>query len=147
MADESTLYLVDSSAWIWALRKNPIRQIKDRIDVLLGADGIATTGLVKCEILAGAASKTEYDDLRVFFGALHYLDTTEEYWERAARLGFQLRRKGMTITTADLLIATIAAQTKSMLLHADKHFDYIANAGVGLRAESFTKSLPRRWGF
>jgi len=48
------LFLVDTSVWIFALRKKPVVQIKDRIDSLLKEDTVITTGIIKLEILAAA---------------------------------------------------------------------------------------------
>jgi len=48
------LFLVDTSAWLLALRKDFIPTVKDRIDHLLKEDTIITTGMVKLELLGAA---------------------------------------------------------------------------------------------
>jgi len=48
---QNNLFLVDTSAWILALRKNFMPAVKDRIDDLLKENSIITTGIVKLEIL------------------------------------------------------------------------------------------------
>jgi hypothetical protein len=46
--------------WIFALRRQPVVQIKDRIDSFLKEDAAITTGIIKPEILAGAKTEKEY---------------------------------------------------------------------------------------
>jgi len=58
------LFLVDTSVWIFALRKEPVVQIKNRIDSLLKEDTVITTGIIKLEILAGAKTEKEYRQLK-----------------------------------------------------------------------------------
>jgi hypothetical protein len=57
------------------------------------------------------------------------------------------RRKGITITTYDLFIATMAEQNQSILLHADKHFDQIASNQPSLQVESYVKALSKKSAF
>jgi predicted nucleic acid-binding protein len=48
------LFLIDTSVWIFALRKNPVPHIRNRIDALLKEDVVVTTGIIKLEILSRA---------------------------------------------------------------------------------------------
>jgi predicted nucleic acid-binding protein len=50
---------------------------------------------------------------------------TLSVWEQAYELGFSLRRKGLTIPTVDLIIAALAIENKSLLLHHDEHYEMI----------------------
>ena len=47
----NNLFLVDTSAWLFALRKDFMPEVKDRIDHLLKENAIITTGIIKLEIL------------------------------------------------------------------------------------------------
>ncbi len=47
MPDEPVL--VDTSAWLFALRKDFLPQIKDRVDLLLKENLVLTSGIIKCE--------------------------------------------------------------------------------------------------
>ncbi len=51
------LYLVDSSAWIFSLRRDPVESIKLRIDELLTQNAVTITGMIRLEILAGARTR------------------------------------------------------------------------------------------
>jgi hypothetical protein len=136
------LYLVDTSVWIFALKKEPILQIKDRIDSLLKDDAVITTGIIKLEILAGAKTEKEYRRLKSRFDALESLETDDDLWRNACEHGFGLRRKGLSIPSTDVLIATCALQAEAILLHADAHFDLMEKP-LGLRNESHVRALKK----
>jgi predicted nucleic acid-binding protein len=134
------LFLVDTSAWIFALRKEPVVQIRDRIDSLLKEDVVITTGIIKLEILAGAKTEKEFRRLKSRFDALESVETEDEIWRKACENGFKLRRKGLTVPSTDVLIATCALQAGAVLLHADAHFDLMGKP-LGLQNESYVQIL------
>jgi hypothetical protein len=136
------LFLVDTSAWIFALRKEPVVQIKDRIDSLLKEDTVITTGIVKLEILAGTKTEKEYRRLRSRFDALGSLETDKELWRNACEHGFKLRRRGLAVPSTDVLIASCALRAGAVLLHADGHFDLMEKP-LGLQCESYVHLLKK----
>lgn len=136
------LFLVDTSVWIFALRKDPVAQIKDRIDSLLKEDTLVTMGLIKLEILAGSKTEKEYNRLKTRFDALESLVTDDELWRKACENGFKLRRRGLTIPSTDVLIASCALQAGAVLLHADAHFNLMEKP-LGLRCESYVNVLKK----
>lgn len=136
------VYLVDTSVWIFALRKQPVGQIRDRIDSLLKEDAIVTTGMIKLEILAGAKTEKEFRRLKSRFDALECLETDDALWKRACDYGFKLRRRGLTIPSTDVLIASCALQSGSVLVHADAHFDLMEKP-LSLRIESYVEVLRK----
>jgi len=62
---------------------------------------------------------------------------TSLIWEQAYELGFSLRRKGLTIPTVDLIIAALAIENKSLLLHYDEHYEMIVPHFPTLRTKYF----------
>jgi len=136
------VFLVDSSVWIFALRKEPVVQIRDRIDSLLKEDTVVTTGLIKLEILAGAKIDKEYRRLKSRFDALESIETDDELWQNACEHGFKLRRKGLTVPFTDILIASCALQVGAVLVHADAHFDFMEKP-LGLQCESYVRALKK----
>lgn len=60
------------------------------------------------------------------------LDQPEDLWVAAGDLGASLSRKGTTVKTLDLLIASYAIAHSVPLLAADADFRVIERAGVGL---------------
>lgn len=120
------LWLVDTSAWIFALRRNPSTAVSQRIAVLLAADTAATCGTVQLELLGGARDDAEFTRLGQRLRGLHYLPTEEVDWQQSARLAFDLRRRGITVPYGDVLLAALAIRHNATLLHADRDFDAIA---------------------
>jgi len=135
-----TLCLVDTSAWIWALREQAVERIRSRIDELLALDQVAITPMVELELLGGAGTETEFATLRERLGGLHRLAMDEECWQKAARLAFDLRRKGVTVPFTDVLVAAVAIANQAVLLHADEDFDLIARH-VPLVIESYVAEI------
>jgi len=56
---------------------------------------------------------------------LEWLPLSDECWTRAAALGFNLRRSGITVPLTDRLVAVIARVHGAEVLHCDSHFDLI----------------------
>jgi len=134
----NNLFLVDTSAWLFALRKDFMPEVKDRIDYLLKENAIITTGIVKLEILGGTKTQNEFERLKTRLDSLDMVETDTALWEEAYRLSFELRRKGITVPYTDILIAACALRTESTVLHADAHFDLMAKH-IDLNVESFIK--------
>lgn len=118
--------LIDTSAWILALRPDGSPEAREEVRRLLESSRAATAGIVMLELLSGTRSQREFRELREELGALRLLDITSATWERAYRLGYDLRRAGLTIPSVDVLIAALALEHECSLLHADRHFDLIA---------------------
>lgn len=64
-------------------------------------------------------------------------------WEQAAAWKSDLRRKGLTIPSLDLLVAAPVDRVKGTLMHVDHHFDQLASR-VGLKVESHVSALRAR---
>ena len=136
----SNPFLVDTSAWLLALRKNFLPKVKDRIDHLLKEDVVITTGIVKLEILGGTKTEREFQRLKTRLNALDAVETDVELWDRAYGLAFKLRRKGVTLPYTDILIAACALNARAIILHADAHFDLISKH-IELKVESFAQDV------
>jgi len=138
MPDERVL--IDTSAWLFALRKEFVPEIKDRIDLLLKENLVLTTGIIRLELLAGTRTESEYERLKKRLSTLESIETDAPLWEMACDLGFRLRRKGVTIPCTDILIAACALSAGCVLLHADRHFDLAADH-LKLKHESFAEAV------
>ena len=125
MNKEEKVFLVDTSAWILGLKRNSSNQIKNILTEILDKDLSATTGIIILELLQGTRTKNEYSEILSDLAALHYFEVNKEIWEKSSQLGFDLRRKGKTVPSTDLLIASIALHYNLTLLHADNHFEQI----------------------
>ena len=129
------MILIDSSAWLFALKKNFHPAIKERIELILVESDVAINGIIGLELLGGTKSEKEYDRLKNRLDGLHYIEATKALWDSSSKLAFGLRKKGITIPYTDIFIAASALQEDAILLHADHHFDTIAEH-MHLRVES-----------
>ena len=136
----NNIFLVDTSAWILALRKDFSPEVKERIDHLLKENAIITTGMVKLEILGGTKTENEFQRLKRRLDALDSVELDTSLWERSYDLAFKLRRKGITVPYTDILIAACALKTESTVVHADAHFDLMAGH-ISLKVESFIAAV------
>ncbi|MDR1045921.1 MAG: PIN domain-containing protein [Candidatus Adiutrix sp.] len=81
------------------------------------------------ELLQGARDEREYKRLREYLSTqvIYYPPEGPDIYEKAARLFFDLRRRGVTVRgSIDLLIALTAMENKLILLHNDRDFDAVA---------------------
>ena len=134
------LFLVDTSAWILALRKDFLPAIKDRMEFLLKENVILTNGMVKLELLGGTKTENEFQRLKARLDALDTIECNLSLWEEAYRLAFKLRRKGITIPYTDILIAACALNVGATVVHADPHFDLL-HKPTDLKVESYVNHI------
>ncbi len=133
-------FLVDTSAWILALRKDFSPEVKERIDHLLKENTVITTGMVKLEILGGTKTESEFRRLKRRLDALDSVDLDTSLWEESYDLAFKLRRKGIAVPYTDILIASCALKIGSTFVHVDAHFDLMAGH-ISLKVESFVPNV------
>jgi predicted nucleic acid-binding protein len=122
------LVVIDSSAWVEFLRRSehPARSAVRKI--LQSRTEIATTEVVTMELLAGARSDEEAQEVRSSMLALQMLPLNGlADFEVAAALYRACRQAGETIRTmTDCLIAAVAIEADAPILHKDRDFDAIA---------------------
>ncbi len=79
-------------------------------------------GPVLAEVLQGARSQQEYEQLYLRLTSLPYLDDTAETWARAGALSYELRLRGLAVNLVDLLIAALAMDHGHQVYTLDEHF-------------------------
>jgi len=123
------MILVDTSVLIdfFKGRRNPgtdlFAEVIDR-DIPFGLSAFSYQ-----ELLQGARDEREYKVLREYLDTqvIYYPPEDPGFYEKAARLFFDLRRRGVTVRgSIDLLIALTAMENKLMLLHNDRDFEAVA---------------------
>jgi predicted nucleic acid-binding protein len=134
------MILIDTSAWLFALKKDFHPVIKERIEQLLVESDIAICGMIALELLGGTKLEKEYLRLKSRLDSLVYIESDKLLWDLASKLTFDLKRKGLSIPYADIVIAASALKERTILVHADSHFDSIAHH-TNLRVESFVSLL------
>jgi len=120
----SERYLVDTTIWVRYFSGEA--SVEDRVRALILQDKVLTAGIIILEILRGARSAAEYNQLYRDFKALPALSIDTSVWEESYKMGFKLRKAGVTVPLADILISTLAICHECPLMHRDKHFSLIA---------------------
>jgi predicted nucleic acid-binding protein len=120
------LVLVDTSGWICFFAKKAHEEYKKIISTLLDEDRAAMSGPILIEIVQGARHQEEKDMINQYFQGVHWLPVHDHHWRQAAELAFELRRKGITTSAIDTLIATLAIDYQCALLHKDSDFERIS---------------------
>jgi len=123
------MVLIDTSAWLFALRKNYNPSVKERIETLLIESEVAINGIIKLELLGGTKTEKEYERLKTRFDSLYFINASHALWDHACKLAFDLRRKGLTVPYTDIFVAASAMSLSAVLVHADSHYDLIAKNG------------------
>ena len=116
--------LVDTSAWVAFFRGDG--EAVRRVDSLLERDLARLCGPVYAEILSGARSKGQQDELKLYLRAVPWIVADEPAWERAALARFSLARIGQQCGLLDVMIAQTAADWGARLLTRDRDFERIA---------------------
>jgi predicted nucleic acid-binding protein len=125
----SEIVLADTSVWIHFLRGSGQR-FQERMAPLIVADRLATTPIIVMEILAGARSMKEYNQLNDDLAALRCFSFTPQLWQRANKLAYTLRHKRINAPLTDTLIAAVALENDLLLLHDDRHYEMIAGVAA-----------------
>jgi hypothetical protein len=120
------LVLVDTSGWICFFARKGFRAIKQSIVTLLDENRVATMGIVVMELIQGCRNIEEKERIESNLHGLHWLTVRDEHWHQASQLAFDLRRKGVTASAMDVLIATVCTAYDCQLLHRDRDYQLIA---------------------
>ena len=120
------MVLVDTSAWVDVFR-DPDGEAKDALKRVAGDDDTVLTRFNQLELLQGARDEHEWSVLAEYLDHQDYLETEADTWRNAARIYFDLRRRGQTVRSpVDCCIAELARQHDALLVHRDRDFLTIA---------------------
>ena len=125
--------IFDTSVWIDYFKNGRSKEA-----ILLGeyvksaSDNLLLTPTIIQEILQGVRTEQEFFRKKKVLESYNLLKPD---WERtsidAAKLYFDLRKKGITIRKSnDCLIAQVAIENDTLLIHLDSDFDLIAKNSV-----------------
>jgi predicted nucleic acid-binding protein len=128
--------LLDSSAWICYLRPHGWEDLKTAVQQVLITEQVYTCWVVTAELLIGARDEQGFTQLFNTLRVLPEIPLTEQVWEAAARMGYTLRRQGITVPLPDLLIAQAAIDGDLVLWHVDDHYEQMRRHG-SLQTRSF----------
>lgn len=125
------MVLVDSSAWIEALRRKGDLRVKLAVEGLLDSYEAQWCTPIRLEVLGGTR-KEERSRLGRWFSVIPYRPVHEDDWERAIALAWRLRDGGLTVPWLDVLIAVVALKDNVRVYAVDAHFKEISKH-TGLR--------------
>jgi predicted nucleic acid-binding protein len=118
--------LIDTSVLV-ALFRDRSGAAAHALRELLDEHPYYLTRFTQMELLQGARDEKEWLRLSDYLADQDYLEMEEDGWASAARLYFDLRRRGLTVRSViDCCIAGIALQHGVTLLHNDRDFLAIA---------------------
>jgi len=125
-------YLVDTSVWIEALRRDGNAEAARWLKSALLQENVVLAPPVKAEILSGARSEKQFAEMEQDLDALPLLARDAEVWEKAARLNFNLRRRGINVPLMDILIGSWAVLHDCVLVHRDRHLELVKSVEPAL---------------
>lgn len=130
--------LVDSSVWIaGSLPRNPeCLQLKRLISQ---RENLYITRLIQVEVTQGARTEVEFHRLWESFLGFPTLDVTDLIFGKSAYNFFRARKKGITLSTLDCVIATLAVESHMPLWSLDHMFTRLAPL-IGLELYRAPKS-------
>jgi predicted nucleic acid-binding protein len=121
------MILIDTSIWINVLGKKKSANYANELQELIAGRDITLTRFQQLELLQGCKSEKEWLRLSVYLEGQDYLETKSSTWKSAARIFYELRKKGITVRSPiDCCIAQIAIERRVLLIHNDRDFDAIA---------------------
>lgn len=119
--------LIDTSVWI-ALFRDQSGSMKSSVASIVGDEDVVLTRFNQLELLQGAKNESEWILLSNYLDTQDYLEASTDTWREAARIYYDLRRRGRTVrSTIDCCIAQIAIERQVLILHQDRDFERIGD--------------------
>ncbi len=123
------MILVDTSVLINFFRGVKSQSAEKFRSVLVQKIPFGINSFIYQEVLQGAKSEKEYNNLKKYLSTQHFFHPKDpiESFARAARIYYDCRKKGITITsTIDCIIAQTVIEQDLFLLHRDKDFELMS---------------------
>lgn len=144
------MILIDSSVWIevWEDRSGTHARVLEQV-----LDGVPPvfSRFTELELLQGCRDEREWSLLAEFFASQELLALGDEGWADAARIYYDLRRRGVTVRSSiDCCIAQVALDRDLLVIHRDQDFEAIASIrplrqvwlDLGPAADELHEELP-----
>ena len=122
------MILVDTSILIDYFRSVENKAIQSFSTILDKHLPFGISHLIYLEVLQGSRTEKDYKLLKKYLDTqvFYELKNAKESYAETAQMYLRLRKKGVTVSTIDCLIARVALENDLFLLHNDKDFTRIS---------------------
>ena len=117
------MYLIDTSVWIHALRPRGNPTIQTLLKPLITNEETALTEWILLELMTGLRTVERQETLLRWLTPITRLSFDLTWWEEAWNHAARLRKRGISPSAADCLIATVAIGYNVTLIHCDSDFE------------------------
>jgi predicted nucleic acid-binding protein len=118
--------LVDTTVWVDFFNNKNTPHVQALERLVTEEQDVCTCGVILSEVLQGIRKDRDYRKTLSRFDTFLFLPMDRHTFVKAAELYRTLRRRGITIRkTVDCMIAAVAIEHGTPLLHNDKDFDAI----------------------
>ncbi len=120
------MLLIDTSVWIGVFRDRT-GQVRQKLETLIDDRDVLLARFTQLELLQGSLNEKEWALLSTYLETQDYVKLTDDSWQKAARIFYDLRRQGLTVRSPiDCCIAQAALENDLLLIHNDRDFETIA---------------------
>lgn len=121
------MVLVDTTVWIDFFAGRNESHVMSLQELIETEEDLSLCGVILAEILQGIRSDAEFLKTKEYLGDLIFLPMRHTTFVQAAEIYRSLRKKGVTIRKpVDCMIASVAIEFNTQLLHNDRDFNNIA---------------------
>lgn len=90
------MLLIDTSVWISVFRDRT-GQVRQKLETLINDRDVPLTRFTQLELLQGSLNEKEWTLLSTYLATQDYVELSNDSWQAAARIFYDLRRKGLTV--------------------------------------------------
>ncbi|MCB1179768.1 MAG: PIN domain-containing protein [Leptospiraceae bacterium] len=117
--------LIDTSAWIEALRVKGNEEIRNTVKLLLQSGEARISEPILLELFHGARGKKELGAIKDLKESVPILKCSEDVYNKSYEFAVKLRSKGFTLPSIDILIYSTAKYFNVPLFHNDSDFKFM----------------------
>lgn len=119
------MFLIDTSVWISVFRDRT-GVVRQSLEAIINDKSIFLNRFTQMELLQGCRDEREWTLLETYLQEQDYIESTPNTWVAAARIYYDLQRKGLTVRSSiDCCIAQLAIEHQLILVHNDRDFETI----------------------
>ena len=104
------MLLIDTFVWI-AVFRDRSGQVRQQLETVIADREVLLTRFTQLELLQGSLNEQEWTLLSTYLITQEYVELTAQSWQEAARIYYDLRRRGLTVRSPiDWCIAQAALE-------------------------------------